>query len=481
MAMKMKSQRIGIIFAVLLFLVASCNLNRKPIPVCRVEYDRVVYRIDSRWNEQYRKEIFLQYNLDSAVFAKAFGNKRAFASEYKMWQIKKINSHVLELSRPIGNRTDSLLVSGHVLIFTGSPGGVSGLLPEDFGVNLMFRDAAFSYSNGRASFWLPDHHDAESVFLSGTFNSWSTSETAMTPCDSGWTVSIKIEPGKYAYKYIIDGNWNRDPSNSLKEDDQNGDFNSVIYCPDYVFRLKGREEAREVRLTGSFLNWSPTGLNMLRTGSGWELPIYLKEGTYSYKFISGKEWFTDPGNPDVRDDGKGNKNSFISIGELQKFALNGFTEASNVFLAGTFNNWRNNDIRMTRKDNGWTASIALSPGNYEYKFIVDGRWMSDPANGNTTGSGEYTNSIFSFKPNHTFILNGYQDAKEVMVTGSFNNFSNPGYRMSKKDGKWMLPLWLKPGKTIYKYIVDGQWILDPDNETWEDNEFGTGNSVIWIE
>jgi len=37
------------------------------------------------------------------------------------------------------------------------------------------------------------------------------------------------------------------------------------------------------------------------------------------------------------------------------------------------------------------------------------------------------------------------------------------------------------GKHLYKFIVDGKWIKDPDDPLWEGNEFGTDNSVIWIE
>jgi hypothetical protein len=31
------------------------------------------------------------------------------------------------------------------------------------------------------------------------------------------------------------------------------------------------------------------------------------------------------------------------------------------------------------------------------------------------------------------------------------------------------------------FIVDCQWLIDPANDTWEDNAAGTGNSVLWIE
>jgi hypothetical protein len=53
--------------------------------------------------------------------------------------------------------------------------------------------------------------------------------------------------------------------------------------------------------------------------------------------------------------------------------------------------------------------------------------------------------------------------------------------MIKKAGAWIFPIYLKPGKYTYKFIVDQKWILDPANDLWEDNEYGTGNSVLWIE
>ena len=53
--------------------------------------------------------------------------------------------------------------------------------------------------------------------------------------------------------------------------------------------------------------------------------------------------------------------------------------------------------------------------------------------------------------------------------------------MSKQDGKWILPLFLNPGKYTYKFIIDGKWILDPANKLYEENEYGTDNSVLWVE
>ncbi|MBK7096969.1 MAG: glycogen-binding domain-containing protein [Saprospiraceae bacterium] len=52
--------------------------------------------------------------------------------------------------------------------------------------------------------------------------------------------------------------------------------------------------------------------------------------------------------------------------------------------------------------------------------------------------------------------------------------------MLKENGKWNFPVKLKPGKYLYKFVVDGNWIPDPENKFWEENEHGTNNSVLWI-
>ena len=155
--------------------------------------------------------------------------------------------------------------------------------------------------------------------------------------------------------------------------------------------------------------------------------------------------------------------------------------ATSVAVAGNFNGWNPGELQMEKSSGGWQLNYVLAPGNYEYKFIVDGKWMTDPANPFKVGKGDFQNSVLVVQPNHTFILKLYPSAGNVMVTGSFNQWNADGWRMTKKDGQWILPVHLNPGKYTYKFVVDGKWIMDPMNDLWEDNEYGTGNSVVWIE
>lgn len=55
--------------------------------------------------------------------------------------------------------------------------------------------------------------------------------------------------------------------------------------------------------------------------------------------------------------------------------------AGTVQLAGNFNQWNGQKHVMSTDGQGiWKKTILLSPGIYEYKFLVDGNWQEDPAN-----------------------------------------------------------------------------------------------------
>ncbi len=53
-------------------------------------------------------------------------------------------------------------------------------------------------------------------------------------------------------------------------------------------------------------------------------------------------------------------------------------KATSVELAGNFTEWDKHPIKMRKlKDGTWKAEIALPPGEYEYRFLVDGQWRDD--------------------------------------------------------------------------------------------------------
>jgi hypothetical protein len=54
-------------------------------------------------------------------------------------------------------------------------------------------------------------------------------------------------------------------------------------------------------------------------------------------------------------------------------------DAKQVAVCGDFNGWASHQTPMRRRGDGlWETTVALAPGRYEYKFLVDGHWIPDP-------------------------------------------------------------------------------------------------------
>jgi len=54
-------------------------------------------------------------------------------------------------------------------------------------------------------------------------------------------------------------------------------------------------------------------------------------------------------------------------------------QAQSVSIAGDFNQWNLSSHLLKMDDKGiWRISLALNPGQYEYRFFVDGEWQNDP-------------------------------------------------------------------------------------------------------
>jgi 1,4-alpha-glucan branching enzyme len=199
-----------------------------------------------------------------------------------------------------------------------------------------------------------------------------------------------------------------------------------------IFRYHA-PSARQVTLAGNFNNWGGTqgggrydpSIDPMHDPDGdgtWTIVVPLPPGRYQYKFVidGGVRWEQDPNNPDKAVEG-GIENSLLVvppsvdydyevvtgtvIGEGRGFTAEttqvtatqaageivieaDFPDADSVSLAGTFNNWDPNANPMQKGDNGlWRTTVELTPGTYQYKFVVDGTWVEDPSNPETVDDG----------------------------------------------------------------------------------------------
>ena len=70
----------------------------------------------------------------------------------------------------------------------------------------------------------------KAVYLAGCFNQWNpTGKKMLDKKNEGvYTASVKLAPGRYEYKFVIDGTWCADPENLDFVQNDHGTLNSVI-------------------------------------------------------------------------------------------------------------------------------------------------------------------------------------------------------------------------------------------------------------
>ena len=77
----------------------------------------------------------------------------------------------------------------------------------------------------------------------------------------------------------------------------------------------------------------------------------------------------------------------------------------------------------------------------------------------------------------------FEDAKKVLIAGDFNNWTPASTPMTSSPipGMWRMSLPLPRGRYRYRFVVDGKWVTDPNNQYVETNQFGELNNVIEVD
>lgn len=147
----------------------------------------------------------------------------------------------------------------------------------------------------------------------------------------------------------------------------------------------------------------------------------------------------------------------------------------------------------------WQLDFLVSTGDYEYRFVADGEWISDIGNpkynrwddgsvwsqfsvtGENDSYSNYRRTTPAQEPANVFsVALTYDDSQSqsVLIAGEFNRWNQEPMRRIG-DGKWGLVFDLAEGSYAYKFIVDGNWILDPVNSLRKSVN-GVENSVLVV-
>jgi 5'-AMP-activated protein kinase regulatory beta subunit len=81
----------------------------------------------------------------------------------------------------------------------------------------------------------------------------------------------------------------------------------------------------------------------------------------------------------------------------------------------------------------------------------------------------------------TFVCKA-EPGSDVYLAGDFNNWNPEKRRLSDKegDGRFTTTMLLPAGTYEYKFIINGQWSIDPECEEWVPNKMGSLNSIVRI-
>jgi 1,4-alpha-glucan branching enzyme len=181
---------------------------------------------------------------------------------------------------------------------------------------------------------------AKAVTVAGTFNGWNTTAAPMTDTDGDgvWETTLRLAPGTYQYKFVVDGTqWFKDEFASDFVDDGFGGENSVTTVKEaplavgdtggatgaasgtaVTFRFEPRGvHANSVSVVGTFNQWNAAAQPMADgDGDGvWEIELRLEPGEYAYQFVlNGDEWVSNDLAAAYQDDGFGGRDALLTVG-----------------------------------------------------------------------------------------------------------------------------------------------------------------------
>lgn len=373
--------------------------------------------------------------------------------------------------------------------------------------------------------------DAKYVSLVGDFNNWIDNRTPMHKNKYGvWAITIPIKKGIYSYKFNLDGVWIIDANNTEIAKDKLGDKRSIIEVkeetpfyeePIYsgyinafapmitesgVLFSYDDKYAQKVFVAGTFNNWEKEEFPLQKNKNGiWSGYVQIAKGEYYYKFVVDRIWKYDLNNPEKMDDGSGDYKSKLIVSlDIQdrpdkpyvinydiirfKFYNKDLPSKYNISVIGSFNDWQPNiDIMVDSGFNKeWYTTKRLLPGEYYYKFYLEGKEFFDPENNNHVFTPEEKEANYLkviIPPDKYNVKFSYfnKDAKSVKLIGDFNNW-DPEVDSLQKDqfGLWYIVKQLSHGSYVYQYIIDNKWILDPNNPVTKMDMNGKLNSYLEV-
>ncbi|MDZ7725824.1 MAG: alpha-amylase family glycosyl hydrolase [candidate division KSB1 bacterium] len=131
----------------------------------------------------------------------------------------------------------------------------------------------------------------EQVYLAGSFNDWKSGELLMTDPDQDgmFQTHITLPPGRYLYKFVVDGKWLTDPNAQDYESDGHGGRNAVILVDSSFARVTFERGDGSILTTNIPLDVSYRMIHPFSPDSFYfQIPVHRKDIQSAELYISKK-------------------------------------------------------------------------------------------------------------------------------------------------------------------------------------------------
>lgn len=239
---------------------------------------------------------------------------------------------------------------------------------------------------------------ASTAYLGGAGQGWLDAELSSTTTPATLTLTPVLgELGAGTYTAVVilsgDGAGNSPRGIAVTLDVEGASGPAVFsYTPP-----AGAPEVTSVSLRGSMNGWNETPMTL--ADGTWSVALPLDEGPYEYKFYINGGWPGDMCNdetwghpdenmwidPNATGCNGGNATTTVTATPRYIFRFSppeGAPAVTSVSLRGSMNGW--NETPMFNLNGEWRIGLD-EPGDYEYKFYINGNWPGDMCNDATWG------------------------------------------------------------------------------------------------
>ncbi len=379
------------------------------------------------------------------------------------------------------------------------------------------------------NYWQADEFTTATVYGDMSDDGWATAYPMVKNEETGvWSVTVEVPyNGTYEYKIVVDDAWLKDPKNENIADSGNsyfviteGEEKPIVY-PEIVYLLPNfnwggdyatfaayffNADAESVwvsmtdgNVDGVYEAYIPEGMTSVifcrmnpdASEIGWNTETEIRiwnqsddiaiptDGTDLFIMNQGV-WGKDTENPWA---GAWATYTEVSVPEFESPVIEGNSvtfnywhyAASSVSVHGTMNEWAEGGYAMTKGENGlWSVTIDnVADAVHQYKFVVDGAWILDPANEETYNEYDAEGNITN--QNSKFMIG--TPVAEIYDVGVYFTFEDAYAAVDSASGHVIV---LLTDVNIDGLAVDKELNLDLNghNATFTNT---TGDQMIWVQ